>query len=73
MDNDDGGTRRRLWIIPFPFQFCDKPKLANERQRDDNLENILKKIWIQNSIFWYSHWVFEIVQKRINTTWDNER
>ena len=43
LDNDDGGTRRRLRIIPFPFQFCDDPKLSNERQRDDNLENTLKK------------------------------
>lgn len=38
----DGGTWRRIRVLPFEINFVDNPKLINERKTDKNLDNLIK-------------------------------
>jgi P4 family phage/plasmid primase-like protien len=44
--SNDGGTWRRVRVIPFEQQFVDKPEKPNQHKKDPNLREKLKK-WIQ--------------------------
>ena len=39
LSGNDGGTKRRLRNVSFPYHFCDEPKLATQKAIDRTLEN----------------------------------
>ena len=64
----DKGILRRLLIIPYKFNFVDKPKLKNERQRDYNLSNKINK---QEFINEYILMLINKAHEYINTDYQN--
>jgi P4 family phage/plasmid primase-like protien len=41
LDGNDGGIRRRMLLIRFPFKFVDEPKLEFERPIDRSLKDVI--------------------------------